>query len=135
MTDTLEDRAIEAAKLAIDNVHDMDVTLGDYARASALAVLAEFRAKGTDADLIADADAAILKYELFFPDPLARPIRVLRDALAAANAREAALEADRDRLRGCIAHAVTELAQSAQDVHAIRAERALKRALTGDPQP
>jgi uncharacterized protein (UPF0335 family) len=39
------------------------------------------------------------------------------------------LTAERDRLRAAISHAMTELGQSAQDVHAIRAEAALSRAL------
>jgi hypothetical protein len=43
-------------------------------------------------------------------------------------ARIEALEAERDALRQAIAHAMTELAQSAQDMHAIRAERILTRA-------
>lgn len=50
-------------------------------------------------DLIAQADAALLEDELFFPDPLARE---LRDALAAALARAEALEAERDRLREAV---------------------------------
>ena len=42
----------------------------------------------------------------------------------------AALDLSRlERLRSHIAHALTELGQSAQDVHAIRAETALRRAL------
>jgi UDP-N-acetylmuramyl pentapeptide synthase len=47
------------------------------------------------------------------------------------------LEADNARYRQAIAHAMTELGQSAQDAHAIRAEAALERAfraaLSTDP--
>ena len=44
-------------------------------------------------------------------------------------ARLEALTAERDALRAAMAHALTELGQSAQDLHAIRAEAALSRAL------
>jgi hypothetical protein len=48
-----------------------------------------------------------------------------------------ALEAENARLREAVAYAMTELGQSAQDAHAIRAEAALERAfrtaLSTDP--
>ena len=62
------------------------------------------------------------------PSGAARANHLHQCAEAAANAIEA-LTAERDRLRAAISHAMTELGQSAQDVHAIRAEAALARAL------
>ena len=60
----------------------------------------------------------------------AREVQRAADAgHAAQQKRIEALTAERDALRAAMAHALTELGQSAQDLHAIRAEAALSRAL------
>lgn len=82
-----------------------------------------------DPELKANANFIAAARELV-PALLARA-----EAAEAAEARIEALTAERDALkaalnfmRGCIIHARTELAQSSQDMSAIRAERALARA-------